>query len=163
MAAVRPADVDALELFKLAKRGLNVFYGNRHKLGSWVYVDDLVEAILLAATHPAAKGQGYVVDDGVPLTWDRAQAMIFDAVGTKPRTLMLPGALVDVAGFFGEIATKIDKKPRLFNRQKAIMGAQEAWTCTHVAASRDFGYAPKVGVDEGVRRTFAWYRANRWL
>lgn len=162
-AVYGPADVDSFELFKLAKQGLNVFYGNRHKLGSWIYVDDLVDVILLAATHPAAKGQGYVVDDGVPLTWDRAQAMIFDAFGKKPRTLMLPGALVSVAAVFGEAATKIDGKPRLFNRQKAIMGAQEAWTCDSAKLRKELGWSPKVQFADGAKRALEWYRAEKWL
>lgn len=162
-AVYGPADVDAFELFKLAERGLNVFYGNRHKIGSWVYVDDLVAAILLAATHPAAVGQGYLVDDGVPLTWDRVQALIFEAFGKKPRTLMLPGALVSVAAVFGEAATRLDGKPRLFNRQKAIMGEQDAWTCDAAKLRRELGWAPTVQFDEGARRALAWYREHGWL
>ena len=67
------------------------------------------------------------------------------------------------AAFFGELATKMDKKPRLFNRQKAIMGAQEAWTCTSAALSADTGYAPQVGYKQGVERALAWYRKEKWL
>ena len=59
--------------------------------------------------------------------------------------------------------TRIDKKPRLFNRQKAKMGAQEAWTCRHDALRADAGYAPQIDVAEGVARTLAWYRAERWV
>lgn len=162
-AVYGPADVDSFELFKLAARGLNVFYGNRDKIGSWVYVDDLVAAILLAATHPAARGEGYLVDDGAPLSWGRLQGYVFEAFGKKPTTIMLPGALVSVAAVFGEIATSIDKKPRLFNRQKAIMGAQEAWTCDASKIRRELGWAPTVAFDEGARRALAWYREHGWL
>ena len=76
---------------------------------------------------------------------------------------MLPGALVSVAAVFGEAATKIDGKPRLFNRQKAIMGAQEAWTCRSDSLRADTGWSPKVPVEEGVRRTFEWYRREKWI
>ena len=128
-----------------------------------MYVDDLIEAILLAATHPAARGQGYVVDDGRALTWDQVQTSIFQAFGKKPRTLMLPGALVSVAAVFGEMATKVDGKPRLFNRQKAIMGAQEAWTCDSTKLRKELGWVPRVEFDEGARRALAWYRSEGWL
>ena len=41
-----PRDVDMFELFRLANSRLNVFYGNAHVEGSFVFVDDLVRAIL---------------------------------------------------------------------------------------------------------------------
>ena len=71
--------------------------------------------------------------------------------------------LVDIAAFGGELLTRLDKKPRLFNRQKALMGAQEAWTCQHDALRADTGYAPEVEAPEGVTRTLAWYRTERWV
>jgi nucleoside-diphosphate-sugar epimerase len=43
------------------------------------------------------------------------------------------------------------------------MGAQDAWTCTHEAAREDFGYAPEVPLEEGVKRALAWYRENGWV
>jgi nucleoside-diphosphate-sugar epimerase len=63
----------------------------------------------------------------------------------------------------GELATRIDGKPRLLNRQKAKMGAQEAWVCSADKLRTRLGWSAKVGYEEGVRRTFAWYRSNGWL
>ena len=85
------------------------------------------------------------------------------ASGRSVLTLNLPELLVDVAAVFGELATKIDGKPRLFNKQKAKMGAQEAWTCQHDAAHRDFGYEPRVPVERGVELALGWYREHGWL
>ena len=83
-----------------------------------------------------------------------------DASGQRVRELDLPGFLVPLAAVGGELMSKIDKKPRLFNRQKAKMGAQEAWTCTHQAAREDVGYRPRVPVAEGVSRAFAAGRTS---
>ena len=30
-------------------------------------------------------------------------------------------------------------------------------------ARSELGYAPSVGLDEGIRRTLDWYRANGWI
>lgn len=158
-----PGDVDYLELFKSVERGLNVFFGNRERWFSAVYVDDLVRAILDAAESEATKGKGYFVCDGKPTTWGAFQDEIIRASGRKVRTLDLPEVLVDLAAFAGELATRLDKKPRLFNRQKALMGAQDAWTCQHDALRADTAYAPEVEVPEGVRRTLAWYREKKWV
>lgn len=158
-----PGDVDYFNLFKEVESGRNVFFGNRDRWFSAVYVDDLIRAMVDATISDATTGKGYFICDGRPLTWGEFQQAIVDASGKKVRTLNLPEFLVSVAALGGEMATKLDGKPRLFNRQKAKMGAQEAWTCTHEAARNDFGYVPKVPVEEGVKRALAWYRQHGWV
>jgi nucleoside-diphosphate-sugar epimerase len=158
-----PAEVDMFNLFKAAHSGVNLFFGNRHKLASAVYVDDLLDAMVRAAQAPSARGRGYFVSDGVDHTWDEIQGLIKAAVGRRTLTVSLPGFLVPAAGAAGELLTAIDRKPRLLNRQKAIMDAQQAWLCSHEAAQRDFGFEPRVPMSEGIRRTYAWYLEHGWL
>lgn len=158
-----PGDGDYFELFREATKGRNVFFGNREKLQSMIFVDDLVEAILLATVREEAIGKGYLLSDDRPLSWGEFQGHIVALSGRKAFSINFPSIAVDLAAFFGELATAIDGKPRLFNRQKAIMGAQLAWTCTAAAARRDLGFVPKVMVEDGVARTFAWYREHKWL
>jgi nucleoside-diphosphate-sugar epimerase len=158
-----PGDGDYFNLFREVSKGRNVFVGNRERWFSAVYVDDCVRAIIACARSEAAIGKAYFICDGEPVTWGAFQRAIVEASGRSVVTLNLPEFLVSVAAFGGELATKVDKKPRLFNRQKAKMGAQDAWTCEHTAARDDFGYAPTVAVSEGVMRAFSWYRENGWL
>lgn len=158
-----PGDADYFNLFKEASAGRNVFFGNRHRWFSAIYVDDLIEATLLAATKPEADRQRYFVCDGVPITWETFQAEIKRAAGRRVRDLNLPEVLVDVAALGGELASRIDKKPRLFNRQKAKMGAQEAWTCTSEKLRSELGWKSEIPIAVGVPRTFDWYRGERWL
>lgn len=158
-----PGDVDYFELFKSVERGMNLFFGNRERMFSAVYVDDLVRAILDAAENDKTRQKGYFVCDGKPITWGEFQDHIIRASGRKVRTLNLPEALVSLAAIGGELATRFDKKPRLFNKQKALMGAQEAWTCTHDALRADTGYAPTIDVVDGIKRTLDWYREKKWV
>jgi nucleoside-diphosphate-sugar epimerase len=158
-----PGEVDLFALFKAAKARVNLFYGNRDKRASAVYVDDLVNAIVTAAQVESTRGRGYFICDGVPYTWGEIQDHIGRAVGRRALTLSLPGFVVPVAGMAGELMTALDKKPRILNRQKALLDAQAAWLCTHEAARRDFGYAPTVHMAEGTRRTYEWYVKNGWL
>jgi nucleoside-diphosphate-sugar epimerase len=158
-----PGDVDYFNLFREVESGRNVFFGNRDRWFSAIYVDDCVDAILLAAAHPAAAGQGFFLDDGVPLTWGQFQEAIVKASGKRVMTLSLPEFLVDVAAVGGELVTRIDGKPRLFNRQKAKMGAQEAWTSSSEKLRSRLGWQAKVGYEEGVRRAYAWYRDQKWI
>jgi nucleoside-diphosphate-sugar epimerase len=158
-----PADVDSFVLFRSAQSGINLFYGNRAKRASMVYVDDLVDALVVAAQSERTRGKGYFICDGVSYTWQDIQGHIATAVGRRTFDLNLPAWTVQIASRAGELATAIDKKPRLLNRQKALMDAQRAWLCTHERAHADFGYVPRVEMADGTRRAYAWYRAEGWL
>lgn len=158
-----PADVDVFVLFKSAKTGVNLFFGNRDKRMSMVYVDDLVEAIAAAALSERSVGRGYFISDGVPYTWAEFQQHIVAAVGKRTFSLNLPSFVVPMAGRAGELLTALDGKPRLFNRQKALMDAERAWVCSPEAARADFDYQPRVSVADGTRRAYHWYVANKWL
>jgi len=158
-----PGDVDYFNLFREIENGRNVFFGNRDRWFSGVYVDDCVRGIVDSTQTDATLSKGYFLCDGKPVTWGQFQGAIADASGRKVRALNLPEFLVTLAAIGGELATRIDGKPRLFNRQKAKMGAQEAWTCTHDAARADFGYLPVTDLEEGVARTLTWYREQGWV
>lgn len=161
-AVYGPGDVDHFTLFQGAMLGVNLFYGNRDRCMSWIYVDDCVRGILEAARHEQSVGKGYFLTSDVQLTWDQFQSEIAKAVGRPVRDLDLPEQLLWVTAVAGEVATMIDKKPRLFNLQKARLGSQQAWTCSGDAARRDFGFTAEVELAEGIRRTHEWYAANDW-
>jgi nucleoside-diphosphate-sugar epimerase len=124
-----PGDVDYFNLFQSAMRGWNVFFGNRDRCMSMIYVDDCVRGTLLAAQHENSIGKGYFLTSDDQVTWEEFQSEVLRVVDRPVRTVDLPGQLVSVAAIGGELASRIDKKPRLLNLQKAKMGAQQAWTC----------------------------------
>jgi nucleoside-diphosphate-sugar epimerase len=161
-AVYGPGDVDHFTLFQGAFLGINLFYGNRDRLMSWIYVEDCLRGILEAAAHPNSVGKGYFLTNDVQFSWDDFQTEIALAVGKPVRTIDLPEQLLWASAFAGEIATRIDKKPRLLNLQKARLGAQSAWTCSGDAARQDFGFSAEVGLSDGVRRTHEWYSEQGW-
>ena len=158
-----PGDVDFFEHFKMASKGWSVFFGNRHRWWSGIYVDDLVEATFAAATSATTVGRGYFIDDGAPMTWEQFQREVGTQVGRKVREIDIPEFFVGPVAVAGEWLTALDRRPRVLNRQKAKMGAQSAWTCRSDAARQDFGFEAKVGLSEGVARSFEWYREQGWI
>jgi len=157
-----PGDVDYFNLFRSAMLGWNLFFGNRQRCMSIIYVDDCVRGILEAAKHAKTVEKGYFLTSDEQVTWEQFQSEILRVVGRPVRTMDLPRQVVSIAAIGGEIASWIDKKPRLLNLQKAKMGAQQAWTCVGDAARADFGFVTEVDLAEGVRRTHEWYAANDW-
>ncbi len=158
-----PSEVDMFNLFKAAKAGVNLFYGNRDKRTSAVYGDDLVDAMVVAAQRDNTIGRGYFVSDGEIYTWAEIQGHIVNAIGKRAISLNLPSFVVPLAARAGETLTRFDKKPRLLNRQKALLDAQPAWVCSNEAARTDFGFQPRVSMAEGTRLAYQWYVDNGWL
>lgn len=158
-----PRDAEFFILFREISKGRNVFYGNREREISVVYVDDCVRAMVDAALSADTVGRGYFLADGEPVTWEGFQSAIVEAVGRRPWNIDVPSFVLPIAAWGGEALAKIDGKPRLFNLQKKKMGEQDAWTCDSGAAVRDFGWTIQVDQQEGIRRSLDWYREHAWL
>jgi len=161
-AVYGPGDVDYFNLFQSAALGWNFHFGNRDRCMSMIYVDDCVRGVIEAARHEGTVRKGYFLTSDEQVTWEQFQSEILRAVARPVRTLDLPEQVMTLAAIGGEIATQIDREPRLLNMQKARMASQQAWTCSADAARRDFGFDPRVSLAEGVRRTHEWYAANDW-
>ncbi|MGE0787233.1 MAG: NAD-dependent epimerase/dehydratase family protein [Sandaracinaceae bacterium] len=158
-----PEDREFFLLFREIEKRRNVFYGNRKRMFSLIYIDDCVRAMVDAALSENTLGKGYFLDDGRPVDWETFQGAIIDEVGKRPFTLDVPSFVMPVAAWGGELLAKLDGKPRLLNMQKLTMGEQDAWTCSSEAAKQDFGFTPEVDMHEGIRRTRAWYREQGWF
>ncbi len=104
------------------------------KLVDWVYIDDVVTAILAAARRPEANGQVIEIGSGEQVSVARTVATIRDILGTTLTAEF--GALPD----------------RPFDHDQ----------CTHLdAAARLLDWRPATGLTTGLRRTVDWYRIQR--
>jgi nucleoside-diphosphate-sugar epimerase len=52
-------------------------------------------------------------------------------------------------------------EPPLYPRRLDFFLKNRAFSIAR--AQQDLGYQPKVGLDDGLRRTFEWYRQAGWL
>jgi len=52
-------------------------------------------------------------------------------------------------------------EPPLYRRRVDFFTKSRAFDISRARA--ELGYAPRVGLDEGIRRTLAWYRRQGWL
>jgi len=112
-------------------------YGDGEQLRDCLYVDDVVDAFLAAATTPAAHGE--VFNLGHPDAWslrDIARAMV-DAAG-RGRVVHVPWpeeeSRIDIGSFQGDYAK----------------------------AKRVLGWEPRTGLSDGLAATVAFYRERPW-
>jgi nucleoside-diphosphate-sugar epimerase len=145
------------------KGGYMLLVDRGRAIAGLVYIDNLVDAILLALRHPDARGEAFNVTDGLPVTWKQYTDGLADAIGAGPARLSLPYGVANGVGHALEGGYRALRKSAglhttaLLSRQAVqIMGHDQDFSNRK---ARDLlGWAPRVGYDEGMATTVAWLR-----
>jgi nucleoside-diphosphate-sugar epimerase len=113
-----------------------------------VYIDNLVDLMLLLATRPDAEGAYNAVDATMP--WERFFGFYADAAGVKLRRVPW-----GVARALAAAAEVLPVGIPLNRARLAFYRAEPDWD---VAKARGLGWESRVGVEEGFGRGVAWVR-----
>ena len=108
-----------------------VIHGDGSQIRAWCYVDDMVEALLLALEHPNAVGESFNVGNA------RSAVTIYDLAQRIKRLTECPGELVFRPLHYTDVELRIPNVDK---------------------ARQLLGFEAKVELDDGLARTIAWYR-----
>ncbi len=158
-----PEDRDVFVFFQWAARGIFPRPGRRDARISVVHVEDVVQAILLAAERPEAVGRTYFAGSARGWTWPEIRSALEGAVGRRLRVLPAPAPLLYAAAVLCELCALITRKPPLISIDKASDVRRRNWECSIDRAKAELGYAPKWDVAEGFKSTYAWCKQRGWL
>jgi nucleoside-diphosphate-sugar epimerase len=122
-----------------------------------VYVDDLVSAIALGL-EKGEPGRAYAAWDGTPVTFREYFERISEVAGARPpRTL--PRPLLEVTGAVAEGLGRLLGRPPLFTaRAHTFIGRRGTVSIERIRS--ELGWRPEVGLEEGMRRSAEWARAE---
>jgi len=141
--------------------GFMVFWFRNVRL-AWVYIDNLVDACLLASVHPTAIGHGYLVHDGMDgPTLDEVCARIADTIGARRPHLRVPYAVMFGAAVTMQLAWKIfrlEGPPLLRTVDIKAFGFQ--WDLSDDRIRRDLGWEPGVPTGEGMKQALAYLKEH---
>lgn len=158
-----PHERDYFMMFKSIKSGFDFSVGLRKQLLSFIYVDDLVDAIY-AALDKAPTGHTYIIAEERSYTQKEFRTLAAQELGKRLVIPMrMPIWAVYLVSFIAEKWGMIRMKPSTLNRDKFNIMRQRNWSADIFDARRDFGFDPKVSLKEGIRRSVAWYKENKWL
>jgi UDP-glucose 4-epimerase len=117
----------------LAGRDLTI-HGDGSQIRAWCYVDDMVEALLLALERREAVGHSFNIGNA------RSTVTIYDLALRIKRITGCPGEIVFQPIHYTDVELRIP----------------------NVDKSRELlGFEPRVELDEGLERTVAWYRSRK--
>src|SRR3990172_3411060 len=122
-----------------------------------LYIDNLVDAFELAAERPEAAGRTYLIGDERYYTLNDLVSEVGRSRGIEVRMIHLPFAPLWAAALACEaICLPLRVSPPLFRRRVDWFRQNRAFSIER--AKRELGYTPRVGLEEGLARTAAWYR-----
>lgn len=122
-----------------------------------VYVDDLVAAILLGLEKGEA-GRAYAAWHGTTVTFREYFERIAAIAGSRPPRA-LPRGLLEAAGGAAEALGRLRNRPPLFTARAHTFIDRRGTVSTERIRS-ELGWEPQVDLDEGMRRSAEWARAE---
>jgi len=158
-----PREKDVYTFFRIIQWGIKPVLGWKEHYGSFIYVDDLVDGIILAAENEKAIGQTYFLVSESIVSWSSLNNEIARALGKKAITIHVPVLLADFIAVVTELISKLIGKPSILTRHKIKELKEEAWICDGSKARKELGFHPKVRFSEGIDRCADWYRKQGWL
>jgi len=158
-----PRERDYFLMAKSIKQHSDFAVGYKQQDITFVYVDDVVQAVFLACEHGPV-GRKYFLSDGQVYQSTTFSDLIRRELG-NPWWIRItaPIWVLRVVTFFGDLIGRMTGKISALNNDKYHILRQRNWRCDIEPARRELGYEPRVQLDEGVRRSIKWYKENGWL
>ncbi|MBI4698054.1 MAG: NAD(P)-dependent oxidoreductase [Nitrospirae bacterium] len=160
-AVYGPRDQELFLLFKFINRGFIPYWGDGSV--SMLYVDDLVNAIILSAESEKAVGKIYFISDGRIYSNNEIINEIASALSINVNKIRLHRSLLPAIGFFSQGISKIIGKRTMINRDKLRELMYTDWVCNITNAKNDLCFQPRVEIKKGIKWTADWYKIHKWL
>src|SRR5690606_6149740 len=126
------------------------------------YIDDLCDGFRLCGTVAAAAGRTYILGGGEVPTLDELVRITGEVAGRPGVRLRLPVWPVWLAGAACEIiCAPFGVAPPIYRRRVDFFRKSRSFDIGR--AQRELGYAPAVGLRDGIGRTLEWYREHGWI
>ncbi len=158
-----PREKDYFLMAKSIKGHVDFSVGFRRQDITFVYVQDVVQAVFLAFDH-GMSGRKYFLSDGKVYQSAAFSNYIHDELG-RPWWIRVkaPIWVLRAITFLGEYIGHFTGKISALNNDKYHILKQRNWRCDIEPAMDELGYHPHYDLERGVKLTIAWYRENGWL
>ena len=147
-------------LFRLAKKGRFLMFGDGETFYHPVHIYNLVDAFELAAEKEGVTGETYIIADEHYYSLNDLVKHVAKAMGISVKIQHLPFSPLWVAAWVCETICKpLRITPPLFRRRVDWFRQVRAFNIDK--AKRELGYRPQVTIEEGLSETGKWYQQQR--
>ena len=149
-------------IFKRVAKGSFPMFGKGKTYYHPLYIDNLIDAFLLSMEEGKGDGQAYLIADEEYLEIEELVRKVGVALGIDVKIKHYPIILPIIAGhIFEKICKPFKITPPIFPRRVDWLRQNRAFKIDK--AKRELGYQPKIGIDEGLKRTAQWYKKEGYL
>lgn len=158
-----PREHDYYMMAKSIKEHVDFAAGWTRQDITFVYVDDVVQAVFLALDH-GKKGRKYFLSDGNVYQSSTFSNLIHQELGCPwwiriKAPIALLHVICNVCDAWGHLTGRLTA----LNNDKYNILRQRNWRCDIRPAVDELGFKPQWDLARGVRETIEWYKANGWL
>lgn len=132
-------------LLKIISTGLPLPFATVRNERSLIYLENLIDSIILCANHPAAAGRTYLVRDGEDVSTPELIYKVADALGKTPHLFQFPLAALRLGG-------RLTGKSAAVNRLLGSLVVDDSEIRT------ELGWKPPFTMAEGLTKTADWYK-----
>lgn len=152
-----PDDDRLLKIFRMALKPLFPKIGKSRGLYHLIHVEDLVDILLRAATHPAARGEAFICGNPEPVTLEHFAATVADTFGHRLRLVPVPAApLFLLADLCERVCAPLRLSPPIYRRRVAFFTKDRCFDTSKVRTLLE--WSPRFSNEDGIRSTALAYR-----
>lgn len=148
-----PREKDYMVMADSIRRGLDVAVGFTPQALTFVYVSDVADAVFASMKSAETVGRAYSLSDGGVYSSRQFSDLIIKHLG-KRHVLrpVFPLWVLRLVCAVSDVVMHLTGRLSTLNNDHYNILCQRNWRCDIGPARRDFGFAPKVSLDEGVNR-----------
>ncbi len=152
------------KLISLVNSNMYLTVGHGENRVHLIYIDDLIDGLMLVLNNSAVMGRTYVLAGEDPITINTLVGIISTVLGTRVIDLHIPTWFAKLAARSIGLSYRlfaINKEPIVTLDKIDIMCRDRAFDIKR--AKEDLRFVPKVGYEEGIERTVAWMKAAKLI
>ncbi|MFQ6081845.1 MAG: NAD-dependent epimerase/dehydratase family protein [Candidatus Aminicenantia bacterium] len=162
---IRPGNVfgprDRVTFLKIAEaidKGYMPYVKGGKAITCLTYIENLVDAIILAGESEKAIGQAYIITDGTKVTWREFAEAIAKEMRRKKPFLSFWGPFAYFIAWMVEAGNRILKREKrpLITRY-LVTQVRSNFHFSIEKAKKELGYNPRISFEEAIRRSVKWY------
>lgn len=149
-------------IYKRVLTGKFPMFGSGNTYYHPVFIDNLVDAFVLTLNLGKGNGETYIIADEEYLTLNDLVRKVAEAMKVEVKINKYPLLPLIICGHIVEMVCKpFGITPPIFPRRVDWYRQVRAFTISKAKA--ELGYQPKVGIDEGLKKTAHWYKDNGYF
>lgn len=155
-------DKNFLMLFKLLKKRIEIYLGQKTQHISLIHAADLAVAIFLGI-EAEIKNRSYLVSDGNYYTAIYFNSIIKECLNKKTIKIIIPRILLKLIANFNEKKNKLLKTSSILNKEKMNELLISNWICDTTPLEKELNFKARYSLEDGLKETLDWCKKEKLI